>query len=495
MDLDLLHCNGKLLYYRAQYFTGSRMFEKKYDLIVIGSGAGMNVAARARGKDHKVALVEHGTMGGTCLNRGCIPSKIMIYPADVVREIEHAEKLGVKAAIEQLDFKLVRKRMMDLVLGDRHAMEEGVAEDEGLDYYHEMGVFVGKNVLKVGEKKITAPKIMIACGVRTRVPNVNGLEKAGYLTSETLFDIEDVPQSLIILGGGYKACEFAHFFSTFGTKVTIIGHNRRLLPKEEPEASLLVNGTLKRYMDIYTNRDVVEVWSEGGEKVVVHEERDTGESVESRAKEILVTTGVVSNAPLLQPEKTGVKLDDRGYIIVNQYLETTQPGIWAFGDVLGRTMFRHTANYQSDVTWINAFTERKVKLDEHAVPHAVFTYPQVASVGMTLSEALQTERSLLLGHSTYSATAKGYAMADEDSFVRVVLDGNTLEILGATVAGPHAAILLQPLVYLMNCGDRNYRPLAASQVIHPALSEVVVSAFGHLHDPRHRHEHEHEHQH
>jgi mycothione reductase len=469
------------------------MFEKKYDLIVIGSGAGMNVAARARGKDYKVALVEHGTMGGTCLNRGCIPSKIMIYPADVVREIEHAKKLGVNANVSDLDFKLVRKRMMELVLGDRHSMEKGVAEDEGLDYYHETGEFVGKHILKVGEKKITAPKIMIACGVRTRIPNINGLEKTGYLTSETIFDIEDVPESLIILGGGYKACEFAHFFSTFGTKVIIVGHNRKLLPREEPEVSELVKNTLGHYMDIFVNRNSAEVWSKDGVKVVVHEDRDTGDSIESRAEEILITTGVISNAPLLHPEKTDVKVNDKGFIIVNESLETSQPGIWAFGDVLGRTMYRHTANYQSDVAWINAFGEMNVKLDEHAVPHAVFTYPQVAGVGMTLAEAMGSGRPLLVGYSSYDSTAKGYAMADEDSFVKVILDGNTLEILGATVAGPHAAILVQPIVYLMNCGDRTYRPLAASQIIHPALSEVVAAAFGNLHDPRHHHDHEHQH--
>jgi len=469
------------------------MFEKKYDLIVIGSGAGMNVAARARTQDYKVALVEHGTMGGTCLNRGCIPSKIMIYPADVIREIEHARKLGVTVSVDQLDFKMVRKRMMDLVLGERRAMEESVAEDEGMDYYQSTGEFVGEHVLNVDDRKITAPKIVISCGVRTRIPNITGLEDAGYLSSETLFDIEDIPESLVILGGGYKACEFAHLFSTFGTRVTIVGHNRRLLPTEEPEASVLVRSALEKYMRVWTNRNVTSVERKGRMKVVTHNDIGTGEEEASQAGEILVTTGVSSNAPLLKPEKSGVKLDDRGYIIVNEYLETSQPGIWAFGDVLGRTMFRHTANYQSDVVWINAFSEGGVKLDEHAVPHAIFTYPQVARVGMTLSKALESGIPLLMGHITYNSTAKGYAMADEDSFVKVILDGNTLEILGATVAGPHAAMLLQPIVYLMNCGDRTYRPIAASQVIHPALSEVVAAAFGHLFDPRHHHEDEHGH--
>jgi len=463
------------------------MSVREYDLIVIGSGAGMNVATRARQAGLSVALLEHGTMGGTCLNRGCIPSKIMIHPADVVREIEHARKLGVHATVEALDWRLVRKRMLDLVLAERSSMEEGVSRDEGLEYYPETGHFVGEKTLKVGEINITAPKIMIACGVRTKVPEIPGLEEAGYLTSETLFDIEDLPKKLIIIGGGYKGCEFAHFFSVFGTQVVLIGHNPLLLPGEEPETSALIARALKAYARVWTNRETEQVRKGNGGKVVVHRDRVTDKVEESECDQILVVTGVQSNASLLRPSETGLGLDPRGYVKTDQYLETNVQGIYAFGDVLGRTMFRHTANYQSDLAYINAFTQNRLKLDEHAVPHAIFTYPQVAGVGMTLVQALETDRSLLVGHARYDATAKGYAMADEESFVKVIVDGSTLEILGATVVGPHSSILLQPIVYLMNCGDRSFRPIARSQIIHPALSEVVSKAFGSLHDPRHHH--------
>ncbi|MFP4170624.1 MAG: dihydrolipoyl dehydrogenase [Methanomassiliicoccales archaeon] len=463
------------------------MFEKKYDLIVIGSGAGMNVAARARGNGMSVALVEHGTMGGTCLNRGCIPSKIMIYPADVIREVENAERLGVHAKVEDLDWSTVRKRMWELVLEDRHSMEHGVEENEGLDLYRETGRFIKRKVLQVGEHRITAPTIMIAAGVSTDVPDLPGLEGAGYLTSETLFDIQDLPESLVILGGGYKACEFAHFFSAFGTRVAIVGHNPDLIPGEEPEARNLVRDVLSDNVEVHTNREPVAVSSEVGTKAVLHRDREDGEEIVTRGQEILVTTGVRSNAPQLRPGETGVELDDRGYIKVDGYLETTRPGIFAFGDILGRTMFRHTANHQSDIAYVNAFGDHRVELDEHAVPHAVYTDPQVASVGMNLSEALRTDRAVLVGYSEYGATAKGYAMGEEHSFVKVVVDGDTLEILGATVAGPRAPLLVQPIVYLMNAGNGDYLPLARSQVIHPSLSEVVVGAFGNLHDARHHH--------
>ncbi len=460
---------------------------EQYDLIVIGSGAGMNVVDRARRRGLRVALLENGPLGGTCLNRGCIPSKILIHPADVVRDIEDASRIGVYAKVKDLDFNLVRERMWRLVLGDRQGMERGVELDAGLDFFHLTGHFVGSKTLQVGDKQITAPKIMIAAGVRTKVPEVPGLVESEVLTSENVFDIEKIPTDLVILGGGYKACEFGHFFSAFGSKVMILGHNPRLLPKEEPEVSELVRKTMSRYADIRVNQDVVKVEKGWKRKTVTFRDRGSGQTGSVEAEQILVATGVKSNSDLLKPEATGVTMDKNGYIVVNEYLETNVPGVWAFGDIIGRNMYRHTANYESDVAWSNAFEMQKVKLDEHAVPHAVFTYPQVASVGMMEDEARRKGLNILVGINPYWNCAKGYAMGDEESFVKVVVQAETRRILGASVVGPHASLLLQPIVYLMNAGDQSFIPMARSQTIHPALSEAVVGAFARLHS----HEHEH----
>lgn len=462
---------------------------RDYDLIVIGTGAGMNVAARARENNLKVAIVEDGPLGGTCLNRGCIPSKILIEPANIVREIEDAAKIGVFAKVERMDFQLVRKRMWDLVLHDRKSMEAGVAQDTGIDFYHVLGHFIGKNTLQVGEEQITAPKIIISCGVRTAVPQVPGLEEARYLTHENLFDIQGPPKRLIILGGGYKACEFAHFFTAFGTEVTIIGHNPILLPREEPEVSELVLRKMSELCEIRVNQDVSEVKMTGTGKLVMHRDRATGQTGQVEADEILVTTGVRSNADSLRVSETGVATDVKGYVVVNEYLETSVSGIWALGDIIGRNMFRHTANYEADVVWYNAFGKVKVKLDEHAVPHAVFAYPEVGSVGITEAEAKARGIRYFVGRSRYIDCAKGFAMGEEDGFVKVLVDANTGRILGGHIAGPHASILVQPIVYLMNAGDQTLGPLARSQTIHPALSECVVNAFGALSDPEHHHEH------
>jgi mycothione reductase len=465
---------------------------KEYELIVIGSGAGMNIASKARNAGMKVALVENWVMGGTCLNRGCIPSKILTYPAEMIRQIQHAAHIGIHVKIESLDFELVRKRMWDLVLRDRRGMEEGVAADTGLDFYHTTARFIAPYTLQVGKEQIKAPKIVLALGVRTFIPDIPGLRETGFETSESIFDLQALPRSMIILGGGYKACEFGHFFSAFGTNVSIVGHNPRILPREEEEISDLMLAKMMEYLNVKVNKEVVSVRKGEKGKIAVLKDRATGLVEELEADEILLTTGVQSNADTIDPEASGIKIDPGRYIIVNEYLETNVPGIFAMGDVIGRTMFRHTANYHAQLVWINAFAKNKVKLDEHAVPHAVFGYPEVASAGMTQSEAKAKGIKVLIGTSNYIDCAKGYAMGEEDSFVKVVVDMSSYQIIGISAVGTNAAILVQALVYLMNAGDRTYIPIARSQTIHPALSEVVVNALANLHDPEHVHVHEHE---
>ena len=452
----------------------------------------MNVVSKARSTGLKVALVENWVMGGTCLNRGCIPSKILTYPAEMIRQIQHASEIGIHAKIETIDFELVRKRMWDLVLRDRKGIEEGVAADSGLDFYHTTARFIGPNTLQVGQDQIKAPKIVLAIGVRTSIPDIPGLRETGFETSESILDLQTLPRSLIILGGGYKACEFGHFFSAFGTNVSIIGHNPRILPREEEEVSDLVLAKMMEYLKVKVNQEVVSIRKGEKGKIVVLKDRATGFVEEIEAEEILLATGVQSNADMIDPEASGIRTDSGKYIIVNEYLETNVPGIFAMGDVIGRTMFRHTANYHAQLVWINAFAKNKVKLDEHAVPHAVFGFPEVASVGVTQSEAKAKGIKVLIGMSQYIDCAKGYAMGEEDSFVKVVVDLNSYHIIGVSAVGTNASILVQSMVYLMNAGDHTYLPLARSQTIHPALSEVVVNAFGNLHDPDHVHVHEHE---
>jgi mycothione reductase len=464
---------------------------KKFDLIVIGSGAGMNVAANAVAHGMNVAVIDNGPLGGTCLNRGCIPSKVMLYPADVIRMAEEAKAIGVHVKVEKVDFDLIMKRVWEIVLEDRHEMEHGVAHTKELEFFNMDSSFVSDYTMQVGRERITADRIIIASGARPFIPPIEGLEKVGYLTSATLFDVKEPPESLVIVGGGYIAAEFAHFFSAIGTQVTIIGRNPRLLPDEEPEISELLRRKMSSYCQVHTGYEAVRTEGRNGLKAVIAMNGSDGQPREFTGREILIAAGRSSNSDILKPEKTGVETDERGWIKTDPLLRTTKEGIWALGDARGKHMFRHTANYEAEVVWRNAFTEHQHPVDEHAVPHAVFTHPQVASVGMTEEQAKKSHE-ILVGIKKYYDVAKGYAMGEEEGFVKVIVEGETGQILGAHIIGPHAAILVQQLVYVMNAEEQDYWPLARAQTIHPALSEVVVGAFGNLRPVgEHRHEHVH----
>ncbi|NLI73836.1 MAG: dihydrolipoyl dehydrogenase [Euryarchaeota archaeon] len=456
---------------------------ENYDLIVIGSGAGLNIVSSAVSSGMKVALAENGPMGGTCLNRGCIPSKMWIYPADVVRQIEDGARVGIEAKLEKMDFELVRQRTWDSVLKERNAIDKAIKEDPDVTSIRDIVRFVGEKTLEASDRTISAPRIVIASGARSIIPPITGLEDVDYQTSETIFNIETLPKSLIIIGGGYKGCEFGHFFSAFGSDVTILQRNPRLLSNEEPEISSAVMRKLGKHVKIRTAHDAQEIRKNNGKIEVISHDKVKDEDIHDEAEMLLLVAGVKSNADWLDTATTGVELDDRGYIKVNEYLETTAPGIWALGDIIGRYMFRHTANYESQLAWHNMMSDHKASLDEHAVPHAVYTYPTVGSVGLTEDEIKREKLKYLVGYSFYSQVARGTAMANDHGVVKILVEAETRRILGAHIAGPEADQLVQQVVYLMNAEDGGYMPMARSQVTHPSLSEVVVRAFSALDEP------------
>lgn len=458
---------------------------QKYDIIVIGSGAGNNIATAASSQGMKVALIENGPLGGTCLNRGCIPSKIWTHAADTIRIIDEAVNIGVKAEVNYIDFGVIQKRLRSLVHGDSKNMEKGLKADRGIDLYQETAVFAGQKLIQAGKKKIAAEKIIIANGCRTNVPEIEGLSTVGYLISENIFDIEDPPESLIIIGGGYKALEFAHFFSAIGTEVTIVGRNPRLMPNEEPEVSEMLLRKMSRLMHVHVNSVPIRFSMQDGKKRMTMKHLHNGETVQISADEVLVCAGVRNNNDLLQPEKGGVELDEKGYISVDEYLQTNVPGIYALGDTLGRTMFRHTANYQSLVVWEN-MQGRKMRIDERVVPHAAYTHPRVASVGLTEAQARNMKLEVAIGKASYGDTAKGYAMDELDSMVKVVIDHGSGRILGASICGSEADVLIQSIVFMMNTDKGTLAPIYRSQVIHPSLIEVVDRAFRNI-DHGHSH--------
>ncbi len=273
-----------------------------------------------------------------------------------------------------------------------------------------------------------------------------------------------------------------------GSKVTVIGRNPQFLPDEEPEVSAIAVGELRKHMVIMTNHVVREVSkTRNNLKKLVAVNRETGESVEINAHEILVATGRSSNSDILHLERAGIETDKKGWIITNDFLETSKLGVWALGDATGRFPFKHKANYDAQIVYYNAVLKRGVKADYHAVPHAVFTYPEVASVGLREKEAVRQfgGDAVLIGNHRYADTAKGKAMGidKENFFVKIIVLKDTLKILGAHIVGPYASILIQEVINLMYTRERSAQPMLQAMHIHPAMSEVVQKALDALAPP------------
>jgi dihydrolipoamide dehydrogenase len=454
-----------------------------YDVLIIGSGVGYKLATKVANLGLRVALVDRDPLGGTCPNRGCIPSKIWITVADRIREAEETARLGAELYLDSVDFCTIRDRTWDFINSRRTTKARYIEAESNIDHYEGLGEFVGPKTLRVAGKEITADRVVIASGSRPAIPPIDGLEEVGFLTNRTVFDIERLPASLVIIGGGYVAVEFAHFFSALGTKVTLLGRNERLIPRQDEEVSEAVRKGLSRHVDIHTDHEVLEVRRDDQMKVVTSRERSSGKERTFAAAELMVATGRRSNADLLKTEVTGVELDEGGWIRTNDHLETNVEDIWAMGDAVNRGQFRHTADMHQRIVFINAFTDEDRKLDEHAIPSAVFTWPQVGSVGMT--EEQVKERGVHYHHArmAYGDIAKGYALDEDLGFIKVLVEGKTSRILGAQIVGPQAATLIQQVVNAMNAGEGTYEPFKWTQVIHPTLSEVVNWVFLGIHHP------------
>lgn len=465
---------------------------ENYDLIIIGTGSAMNYINPIidSNPEIKVAVIDKDEPGGICLTRGCIPSKILLYPAELIRKLETASLFGIELEIKDIDFLAIMERMRRKIGEDIEAIRKGLAENPYLDYYHESAEFTFPYTLKVGEKTLHSKMIFLCTGSKPAIPPVKGLEEAGYLTSDTVLKLMECPKKLAILGGSYIAAEYGHFFSAMGAEVTVIGRNSQFLPQEEPEVSRLARMKMSKYMKVITNHEAIEVRKEdNGQKTVIIKERNSGKEEKISVDEILVATGRAPNTDILHPEKAGIKTDAKGWILVNEYLETSQPNIWAFGDANGKYLLKHVGNYESGIVYLNAVLKENVKADYHAIPHAVFSYPEIAGVGMKEKEAVEKygEERILIGIKFFEDTAKGSAMELRDYFVKVILDAEDDKILGAHIIGPQASVLIHQIIPLTYTELRSPAPIMRAMDIHPSLSEVVTRAFYSRLPPEHYH--------
>ncbi len=455
---------------------------KEYDVIVIGSGSGSIISNQALAHDLKVAMVDKGPVGGTCLNVGCIPSKLLIFPADRVREIQEAERFGIQTEIKNIDFQSIMERMRNIIRENQDHVREGIHTIPDLDFYEVKGHFIEDYTMEVGGEKIRGRKVFIVSGARPLIPPIKGIEDVDYLTNETLLELREKPESLIIVGGGYIAAEFAHFFSAMGTKVTILQRAERLVKEEEPEVSDLLKKKMEERMEIFTNNEAKEAVKEGERVKVIAQDRTSSDRTEFVAEKILIAAGRKSNADLLKVENSGIETDEKNYIRVNDYFETSKANIWALGDAIGKAMFKHSANVEASIVWHNSIHGARDKLDFSLVPHAVFSYPQIASVGLGEAEAKEKHK-ILVGKAMYNEVAKGKAMGEDEGFAKIIIEKESWKILGFHIIGPYAPILIQEVINAMAVGG-TVTPIINGMHIHPALPEVVQTTLENLQEPR-----------
>jgi len=449
---------------------------KKYDVIVIGSGCGALISDEAASHGLEVALVDKGPLiGGTCLNLGCIPSKMLIYPADRIVEIQEAKKLGIEAEIKDIDFQSIMERMRKSRAESQKHIREGISQSENLNFFEGEGHFIADYTLEVNGEKIKGERVFIASGSRPFIPPIKGLDSINYLTNETVLELKERPDSLIIIGGGYIAVEYGHFFAAMGTKVTILEMANRLVLAEEPEIAELLKKKLSKRMEVHTNAQAEEVKGNESGVTVVTKDKNTGKQREFIAQRIMIAVGRRANADLLKAENTGIELDTKGFIKVNEYLETSKKNVFAVGDSNGQQMFTHMANREAAIVAQNAFNGTKLRVDYTAVPHAVYSHPQIASVGLT-EENARKDYDIVVSKTRYFEVAKGEAMIEKEGFAKVIVEKGSDRILGLHIIGPYAPVLIQEVVNAMTSGG-HIQHINQGIHIHPALSELIPTTL------------------
>jgi mycothione reductase len=450
---------------------------KTYDIIIIGAGSGLNISSAAASMGMKVAVIEKGPMGGTCLNRGCIPSKIIIHSADVANAVRNSKDFGISSKLSSVDFRKITSRASNIVDVDARQIEQGINYNKNTALYKGTAKFVGVRTLKIGNTLIKGKKIVIAAGTRPFIPPIEGLNKINYLTSTEALRLKKQPKALTILGGGYIAAELAHFYGSLGTKINIIQRNKFMIPNEDEEIAEKFTKIFRKKYNVLTNYYAQKVMKNGNKITTIAKGKNDKKKLVS--DQVLVATGRVSNGDTLDLEKGGIKLNKRNFVIVNNYLETSSKNVWALGDIAGKYFFKHSANLEAQYVFYNAIMNKKLKVNYTAMPHAVFSSPQIAGVGLREQDLKNSHIDYSIGKCNYANTGMGIAIQEKNGFVKIFASRKTKKILGCHIMGANASVLIQEVILAMRFGLKA-DSISNSIHIHPSLSEVVQRAASNI---------------
>ncbi|WP_431878448.1 mycothione reductase [Amycolatopsis sacchari] len=456
-----------------------------YDLVIVGTGSG-NSILDPRFADWKTAIVEKGVFGGTCLNVGCIPTKMFVHTADLAATPSISGRFGVDEELLNVRWRDVRDRIfgrIDPIAEGGREYRTSHADNANVTVYEGEGRFTGHKELTVSlpdrTETITADRFVLAAGGRPVVPDIEGLDQVPYHTSDSIMRLDELPRRLVIVGSGFVAAEFAHVFSSFGVEVTVIARSGALLRSEDEDISTRYTELAAQRYDVRLNRKVLRARrTETGLALDLAE----GETVE--ADQLLIAVGRRPNSDLLDVAATGVTTLDSGHVKVDSYQQTSVEGIYALGDLSSPYELKHVANHEARVVQHNLLhPDERIEADHRFVPHAVFGSPQIASVGVTEQQARQRGLKYTTSKQDYAAIAYGWAMEDTTGFAKLLADPETGQLLGAHIIGPQAPTVIQPLVQAMSFGLDAHTMARGQYWIHPAMPELVENALLSLHVP------------
>ncbi|MCC6192542.1 MAG: mercury(II) reductase [Anaerolineales bacterium] len=468
---------------------------EKYDLVILGSGSTAFAAAlRAAELGKTAVMTENRTLGGTCVNRGCLPSKNLIEAARIVWQAQHPRYPGLRPAKIDFDFQTLIQQKDDVVHDYRDRKYRSIVDEaDRIKVLAGHARMAGPHAVEVDGREIIGEQILVATGSRPQVPSIEGIDEIPYLTSDLLTSDEpselfELPRSLVIVGGGYVALELGQMFHRFGTQVTILERSRRVLKAYEPEVSIAIAQALvDEGIQLVTSASVQRVYQEPDGTIVAVARTRAGEQA-IRAQRLLVATGRTPNTDGLGLENVGVGLDDRGFVKVNDYLQTDVPHIWAAGDVVGRhtgsQMATPVGAHDGGIASHNAFSGERRQVDHHVIPRAIFTDPQVAVVGLTDAEANA------LGHRCWCNTVpvelvpRAGAVHDPRGIAKMVIDDDTRQMLGVSLVMRDAAEVIHEAAMGLRLGATIFDFIDMLHV-YPTMAEALkIVAISRFKDPK-----------
>jgi len=446
---------------------------QRFDLIIIGAGSGNSII----GPDHdgmNVALVERGLFGGTCLNVGCIPSKMFVYAAEIAELAKRGPELGVHTRFDGADWPTIRDRVfgrIDPIAAGGEDYRKGL---DNVTVFQHDARFVGPKQLQVGDEIITADQIVVAAGARAFVPPIPGIDEVGIDTSDTIMRVDELPERLIVMGGGYIAAELGSVFGSFGSEVTYLMRSDTMLRGQDHDISSRITKIYGERFTTHYNVFIEGISRDDSGDIVVA----LRDGTQVRGDRLLVASGRIPNGDQLGVAETGVALDADGYVISDEYGRTNVDGIWALGDITNPVQLKHVANLEARVVSHNLTHPEDLRpLDQAPVPAAVFSHPQIGSVGLTEQQCEAQNLPFKAHVQGYDSAAYGWAMEDTESICKVIVDTETRLLLGAHIMGPQASTLVQQLIQGMVFGLTVDQMATGQYYIHPALPEVIEQAL------------------